>query len=163
MTSIMNRAMDKLFRYEAVLAVDRTIINACKSIICQLHGLEKGSNTHISRGDTFAEKLITFSISKSSDKMLIKWFNYRQSLLLQSGLTRQWISLIAYNFKVDPSVTFELITDCLEPERGRQNIPDPIKIDFIISTIMLMIILLIISGLILFVEIMLRRFRQNIS
>lgn len=81
----MNGGIDKLFKYESVLVIDNTMTKTCKSIIYQIHGNEKGSRTHISR-EKFAAKLITSLIGKYTDKGLIRFFNYRQQLLLQSGL-----------------------------------------------------------------------------
>lgn len=156
----MNKGMDKMFKYESVLVLDQSIISACKSMICQIHGIEKGRHVHISRGDTFAEKLITFSISKSSDELLVKWLNYRQYLLLQSGLTTNWVNSVSYNWIVNPSSTFGLINDCLNPVNEAQNVPDAIKIGYITNVIYMIAIISVLDIFILIFEIIISQICQ---
>lgn len=150
--NVLNKGMDKLFRYESVLVVDKTIISAFKSIICQTRGLENGSKVHISRGSTFAERLITFSTSKSSDQKLVEWINYRQNLLLQSGLTKNWVASTSYYFIMDQSSSYQSIVKCLDGEEQDQNDPQAVGMEYFFGVIILIIYISIIFTLILFIE-----------
>lgn len=144
---------DNLLNQKKVLVVDKTIIDLCKSVICQVKGYGIGSRLHIARGETFAEKLLTFSISKTSDEGLIKWVNYRQSLLLQSGLTNKFSSSLAYGLRMSDSFTIGMFTECLTPTTHDQSVPVAIKMEFFRTTLYMTLLMISLAFAILCFEI----------
>ena len=149
----LNPLVDHLLNQKKVLVVDKTIINLCKSVICQMKGYEIGSSLHIARGETFAEKLLTFSISKTSDERLIKWVNYRQSLLLQSGLTNKFCSSLAYGLRMSDSFTIGMLTECLIPTTHDRSVLVAIKIQFFRTTLYMTLLMISLAFPILCFEI----------
>lgn len=144
--------VDKMYGMKVALAVDKIIIEAMKAGICQLNDTEHGSTLHIARGNTFAEKLLTFAISKTSSGALVRWINYRQQLLLQSGLTGHFSESIIYDLKMDPGVTLTSIINCLKHEKNDHEVPKSTDILFLYSTFITVLLLFIIGFFILLFE-----------
>lgn len=153
MMKTIGNGMDKLMSGKSVLIADKSIMLICRSTLCQIKGHANGSRTHVSRGPTFGERLITFAISKSSDESLVDWINYRQTLLHQSGLTRDWTYKAAFNMIIIRSFTMQQLVDCLEPVQEDQPIPDQVQLQFFASALLLMSYIVLVAGLALAIEI----------
>ena len=156
----MNRR-DEIFNQKSVLVVDKIAMDIVVSITCQGVGVEKGRKMRVSK-DTFGEKLMVFSVSKQSDKVLINWINYRQSRLLQSGLMDQWTRSAGFDIKIDPNFKFTSIVTCLTGNNGHdeQTAPEAIEVTYLAPWFRSMFILQLISGFILILEMFLSQIIQ---
>lgn len=113
----------------SVGGIDQTVAAMGKSLGCQMLGIE-AKNLHKCL-DTFAENILLFIVSKSSDELLVRWVDYYYIKVFESGWFNEIFRRGATSFKVRGDVSIGNIIICMENVGDDSTLPDPISLVFI--------------------------------
>ena len=147
---------DKIKPLKSVAALDRKICSMMKSWACMVLGNHEAENIHIA-SDTFAENILVFVVSKSSDPRLIEWINYYYQKVFESVWFKVIFERAPLKMKYSEDISIVSVALCLERNADGSESPNPINSEFLSFLFYVIGLNALISSLTLLIEIIVKK------
>lgn len=79
--------------------------------------------------DTFAENVLVFVVSKSSDPRLVEWVNYYYQNVFESGWFKVIFERAPFKMKYSEDISIVSVALCLEGDADGSELPNPINLE----------------------------------